>query len=154
MTKTIIASLTGLSSDRTVMESAVAAARIDGGHIQCLHTRIDAVKTSAEAGFILPHHASNLHGLLQKIATQEEGRSRHARQVFDEVRKRHAIGMSPCRAAADINLGRFEQWTNPERNAWNAVRVYAELDGKLTPDTDTAAQNSAVAEYTALRAKR
>ena len=74
--------------------------------------------------------------------------------VANELRKRHAMGMSPGRAAADINVGRFEQWTNPERNAWNAVRVYAELDGKLTPDTDTAAQNAAVAEYTALRAKR
>ena len=61
--------------------------------------------------------------------------------VANELRKRHAMGMSPGRAAADMNVGRFEHWTNPERNAWNAVRVYAELDGKMTPDTDTAAQN-------------
>ena len=49
--------------------------------------------------------------------------------VANELRKRHAMGMSPGRAAADMNVGRFEQWTNPERNAWNAVSVYAELDG-------------------------
>lgn len=101
MAKTIMASLTGLSSDRTLLEAAVAAARIDGGHIQCLHTRIDAVKTAAQASFILPHHPSNLHGLLQKIATEEDGRSRHAKQVFDEVRKRHAIvlGDTPTESA-------------------------------------------------------
>lgn len=72
--------------------------------------------------------------------------------MANEVRKRHRAGMSPGRAAADINMGRFANWTNPERNAWNAVRLYAEFDGTLTPDIDTAAQNKAVEEYLALKA--
>ena len=71
-----------------------------------------------------------------------------------EVRKRHRVGMSPGRAAADIDMGRFEGWTNPERNAWNAVRLYAEFDGTLTPAIDVAAQNKAVEEYLALSAQR
>ena len=71
-----------------------------------------------------------------------------------EVRKRHRSGMSPGQAAADINMGRFENWTNPERNAWNAVRLYAEFNGTLTPSIDTAAQNKAVDEYTALKARQ
>jgi len=71
-----------------------------------------------------------------------------------EVRKRHRSGMSPGRAAADINMGRFANWTNPERNAWNAVRLYAEFDGRLTPDIETAAQNKAVEEYLAVTAGR
>jgi cyclase len=64
-----------------------------------------------------------------------------------EVRRRYDAKMSPGEAAADIDVGRFAAWTNPERNAWNAVRLYAEFAGTLTPATDTAAQNAAVAEY-------
>ena len=74
--------------------------------------------------------------------------------VAAETRKRHARGMTAGEAAADIELGRFERWANPERNAWNTVRVYAELDGTLSPAQDLAAQARAVAEYTQLRANR
>jgi len=99
MTKTILASLSGLSSDRTVLEAAVAAARIEGGHIQCLHTRIDAVETAAVLGLSSPR--VDLHSSLQLIARQEEERSRHARQTFDEVCKRHALSLhdTPGKAA-------------------------------------------------------
>jgi len=69
-----------------------------------------------------------------------------------EVRRRYDAKMRPGQAAADIDMGRFAAWTNPERNAWNAVRLYAEFDGTLTPATDTAAQNQAVAEYNRLAA--
>ena len=68
-----------------------------------------------------------------------------------ELRPRYEAKMSPGRAAADINVGRFAGWTNPERTAWNAVRLFAEFGGTLTPDTDLAAQNQAVAEYNSLR---
>ena len=44
-------------------------------------------------------------------------------------------------------LFRSAAWTNPERHAWNAVRLYAEFNGTLTPETDLAAQNAAVADY-------
>lgn len=71
-----------------------------------------------------------------------------------ETRKRYAMGMSPGQAAADIDMGRFENWTNPERNAWNTVRLYAEFNGTITPANDTPAQTLAVAEYTKLRAAR
>jgi len=91
MTKTILASLSGLSSDRTVLEAAIAAARIEGGHIQCLHTRIDAVEAAAVLGLSSPR--VDLHSSLHQIAHQEEERSRHARQAFDEVHKRHAIAV-------------------------------------------------------------
>ncbi|HEY5618705.1 MAG TPA: hypothetical protein VIK60_12235 [Vicinamibacterales bacterium] len=36
--------------------------------------------------------------------------------------------ISPGRAAAEIDIGRFAAWTNPARTAWNAVRLYAEFD--------------------------
>ena len=117
------------------------------GHVTRWIDAIDVVNRM-DVDVIVPGHGP--------IGTKKELAETRAylELVANELRKRHAIGMSPGRAAADINVGRFEQWTNPERNAWNAVRVYAELDGKLTPDTDTAAQTAAVAEYAALRAKR
>ena len=64
--------------------------------------------------------------------------------MANEIRKRYNAGMRPGQAAADVDLGRFANWTNPERNAWNAVRIYAELSGTITPATDMKAQNDAV----------
>jgi cyclase len=74
--------------------------------------------------------------------------------LAEEARKRYAMGMTPGRAAADIPLGRFASWTNPERNAWNTVRLYAEFAGALKPEQDLMTQNAAVAEYLAARQGR
>jgi cyclase len=70
------------------------------------------------------------------------------------IRARHRAGMRPGQAAADLDLGRFAAWTNPERHAWNAVRLYAEFDGTITPATDLAAQDAAVKDFLAARAAR
>jgi len=90
---TILASLTGLGSDRTVLEAAVAVARIDSGHIDCLHTRIDVVEGAALMAATSPRHNTDIHGLLRKIADEEAERSRHARQSFDEICKRYALSV-------------------------------------------------------------
>ena len=74
--------------------------------------------------------------------------------IIEETRRRYAMGMSPGRAAADLPLGRFAGWTNPERNAWNTVRLYAEFNGSLKPEQDLAAQNTAVNEYLSIRGSR
>jgi len=71
-----------------------------------------------------------------------------------EVRKRHGAGMRAGQAAAGIDMGRFANWTNPERNVWNTVRLYAEFNGTLTPEMDVAATDRAMAEYTKLKAAR
>jgi cyclase len=68
-----------------------------------------------------------------------------------EARPRYEANMSPGQAAADIDVGRFAAWTNPERTAWNMVRLYAEFGGTLRAETDVAAQNAAVAEYNRLK---
>ena len=120
MTKTILASLSGLSSDRTVLEAAAAAARIEGGHIQCLHTRIDAVEAAAVLGLTSPR--VDLHSSLRQIAGQEEERSRHARQTFDEVCKRHALSIhdtpgkgAPISAAWKENQSFLNETLNESR---------------------------------------
>jgi len=71
-----------------------------------------------------------------------------------EVKKRFSAGMRPGQAAADIDMGRFAKWTNPERNVWNTIRLYAEFNGTLTPDMDVAATNRAMEEYNSLMAAR
>jgi glyoxylase-like metal-dependent hydrolase (beta-lactamase superfamily II) len=71
-----------------------------------------------------------------------------------EAKKRYSGGMRPGQAAADIDLGRFAKWTNPERNVWNTIRLYAEFNGTLTPDMDVGATNRAMEEYNALQTKR
>lgn len=90
---TILASLTGLGSDRTVLEAAVAVARIDSRHIDCLHTRIDAVEGAALMAAASPRGNTDVHGLLRKISDEEAERSRHARQAFEDICKRYAISM-------------------------------------------------------------
>ena len=47
MPKTILASLTGYGADRAVMDTAVAAARIDGAHITCLHVGVGPREAAA-----------------------------------------------------------------------------------------------------------
>jgi hypothetical protein len=58
------------------------------------------------------------------------------------------------RPGANLNLGRFANWTNPERNVWNAVRLYAEFSGTLKPEMDVAGTDRAMTDYNAIRAKR
>lgn len=94
MSRTILASLTGLGSDHSVMETAVALGRIAGGHIRCLHTRIDAVETAALVEAASPRQHADLHGLLQKISAEEDERSRHARHAFEEARDRHGFSQT------------------------------------------------------------
>lgn len=90
---TILASLTGLGSDRSVLEAAVAAARIEGGHIDCLHTRIDAVESAALLAATSPRHNTDVHAILRRISDEEEERSHHARQAFEDICKRYALSI-------------------------------------------------------------
>ena len=93
------------------------------------------------------------HGPIGTKAELKDTRA-YLELITEGARKRYAMGMSPGRAAADIPLGRFAGWTNPERNAWNMVRLYAEFAGTLKPEQDLVAQNAAVAEYQSLRGAR
>jgi cyclase len=113
------------------------------GHITKWIDAIDRIDRM-DVDVIVPGHGP--------IGTRAELRQTRAylELIAEETRKRYAMGMSPGRAAADIPLGRFAGWTNPERTAWNAVRLYAEFAGTLKPEQDLVAQNAAVAEYTAI----
>src|SRR4030095_6107110 len=44
--------------------------------------------------------------------------------LMREAKKRFEAGMSPGQAAADIRLGKFDNWIGPEQIVMNVVRLY------------------------------
>jgi len=71
--------------------------------------------------------------------------------LYREGRKRFDMGMSAGRAAADIDLGKYATWTDPDRIANNMARLYSEFRGNIGIDTDRAAAAQALAEYQAAK---
>jgi cyclase len=71
-----------------------------------------------------------------------------------EARKRFDAGMSPGKAATDINFGKFENWIGAERNLLNTFRIYGEFDGSQTPVLDVQGMNRAADEYNAIIKQR
>lgn len=92
MVRIILASLSGLSSDRTVLDTAIAAARIEGGHVLALRARIDVVDAAAAASLGFPRPGLNISDSIARIREEERLRARHAREAYDEAHKRHGIG--------------------------------------------------------------
>lgn len=91
MPVSILASLTGLSTDRAVMETAIAAAKVDGGHIQGLHARIDVMETTAMIEMTFPQRRDDFGRVVQKISQEEKERSQHAKTAFEDVCRRHQM---------------------------------------------------------------
>jgi len=89
MSNSILASLTGLSTDRAVMETAVAAAKIDGGHILGLHARIDVIETAAMIEATFPQRHDQLGLTVTRISQEEAARSQHAKAAFEDACRRH-----------------------------------------------------------------
>lgn len=71
-----------------------------------------------------------------------------------EGKKRFDFGMSPGRAAADIELGKYNTLPDRGRIATNMARLFAEFSGTITPDSDFSAFVKAREEYTALTSGR
>jgi len=91
----VLASLTGLGTDHTVVETAVAMAKIDGGHVQALHARIDVIEAAAMVEVTFPQRHDELGRVVQKISQEEAERSRHAKAAFEETCRRHQISQEP-----------------------------------------------------------
>ena len=88
MTRSILASLTGLSSDRAVLETAIALARVEGGQILALRARIDVVDAAAVFTVGFPDASVPIADTLSRIREEENTRSRHARTAYEEAMKR------------------------------------------------------------------
>jgi cyclase len=76
------------------------------------------------------------------------------RTLQREVKRRLDAGMSPGRAAAEIKLGKFDNWVGPERIVMNTVRLYNEFRGTGSPDYDIPGTQRATEEYNAILASR
>jgi nucleotide-binding universal stress UspA family protein len=90
--RSILASLTGLSSDRTVLDTAIAAARIDGGHVTALRARIDVVDAASVLAVGFPNPGVSIGDSVALIREEETARSKHAREAYDDAIRRHGIG--------------------------------------------------------------
>ena len=71
-----------------------------------------------------------------------------------EARKRYDAKLSPGRAAAEIRLGKYDNWIGPERIVMDVQRFYAEFAGALTPDVDVDGIRKATEEYNSIRDTR
>jgi len=91
MLKAILASLAGFGSDRTVMDAAFAVAQIDQGHIEALHTRIDAAELAASAMATTSHHQVDVREMAQNIAREEQKRSGSAAKAYSDACERHSL---------------------------------------------------------------
>ena len=64
-----------------------------------------------------------------------------------EARKRFDAGVSPGKAAAEIRMGKFDNWMGSERIILNLYRFYKEFEGNLEPNLDLPGFREATAEY-------
>lgn len=71
-----------------------------------------------------------------------------------EAKKRFDAGMPAGRAAADIGMGKFDNWIGPERIVMDTVRLYAEFSGILVPSVDVEGNRKATAEYNVIKASK
>jgi cyclase len=77
-------------------------------------------------------------------------------EVFKrEARKRYDAGLRPGQAAAEITLGKFDNWIGAkDRLVMNTVRLYHEFAGTLVPDADTEGMRVATEEFNAILARK
>lgn len=71
-----------------------------------------------------------------------------------EARRGIAAGRSAGRVAAEMDLGKYATWTDPERVVNNVARLYSELDGTIGTPAEREVSRQAVAEYNQIRSQR
>jgi len=91
--KNILASLSGFGSDQAVLDTAIAVAKWQGSHVLCLHTRIDAVRTAAVSE-LAGTRPDLSQGLVRSITAEEDARSRHAVEAFQDALRRHGLAQA------------------------------------------------------------
>jgi nucleotide-binding universal stress UspA family protein len=90
MKASILASLTGLPGDRAALETALALATIEGGHIDALHVRLGLMDI-AEISAVLPGHGAPLVATSSELLRNENRLAGAAKAVLDETCERHGI---------------------------------------------------------------
>ena len=78
----------------------------------------------------------------------------YLRILKKEARLRYDAKLSPGAAAADIKLGKFENWIGPERIVMDTHRFYMEFSNTLVPAMDGAGIRAATEEYNAIMTRK
>jgi cyclase len=68
-----------------------------------------------------------------------------------EARARYDARMTAGAAAADIRMGKFDNWVGPERIVMDVVRFYHDFAGTLVPAVDGDGIRRATEEYNAIK---
>ena len=68
-----------------------------------------------------------------------------------ETRRRYDAKMTAGAAAADIRMGKYDNWIGPERIVLNVQRLFDEFAGTLVPDINVAGIRRATDEYNLAR---
>lgn len=98
-----------------------------------------------DVDFIVPGHGPI--GGKKEIAEMGEYLSTFKR----EARKRYDAKLRPGQAAAQITLGKYDNWIGArDRLVMNTVRFYHEFNGTLVPDADTEGMRVATDEFNKL----
>ncbi len=71
-----------------------------------------------------------------------------------EARTRYDARMTAGAAAADIRMGKYDNWIGPERIVMDTARFYDEFSGTLRPEVNRPAIQAATEEYNAIRQKQ
>jgi nucleotide-binding universal stress UspA family protein len=93
MLKTILVSLTGLNGDRSALETAVAAAGLEGAHIDALHVHAGIEEVLALAVAEPLPHSPALIKLASDIRRSERERTDRARSAFEDACRQHQISI-------------------------------------------------------------
>ena len=105
----------------------------------------DHIVATMDVDRIVPGHGPL--GGKQQLAEMAD----YLRLLRVEAKKRWDAKMTAGRAAADITLGKFDNWIGPERIIMDTVRFYMEFDGTLVPDVNAAGIRAATEEYNAIK---
>lgn len=105
MPKTILASLTGYGADRAVMDTAVAAARIDGAHITCLHVGVGPREAAALVEATTSDYLIDQDAASRRLADEQNERLGRAKLAYDEACQRHNLLETdkPCDGAVSAS---------------------------------------------------
>jgi cyclase len=74
--------------------------------------------------------------------------------LYNGGKKSYDRGVSPGRAAAELDLGKYAKWVDSDRVVANMTRLYTEFAGSIGPGNDPAAVRSARTEFEAIRNAR
>lgn len=115
------------------------------GYVQDWIKVCDAVLNDPQVEVIVPGHGPV--GGKQDLVEMRD----YLALLLREGRRSIAAGIGAGRAAAELDLGRYATWTDPDRVVNNMARLYAELRGTLDAEGEREATRQAVAEYNELR---